>query len=109
MEIREKISEWLVQAKKLVQKTFLLGKEYFGRERSSRGLAALFILAVFVGVVTKSLLHDSLTIGFDDYKLSRSEKIIDLNQLQKELIRNGGSLAAPETVPRGEVCAEEEK
>lgn len=109
MEIREKIEEWLVQAKKLVQKTILLGREYFGHERSSRGLVALFILAVFVGAVTKSLLNDSLTMGFDDYKLSRSEKIVDLNRLQEELIRNGGSLAAPETVPKGEACVEEER
>ena len=69
----------------------------------------LFILALGTGAGIKSLVNDSLTMGFDDYRLSRSKSTIDLNILQKELIQRGGSLATSlEGVPQGEVCAEEE-
>jgi hypothetical protein len=78
------------------------------REYTPRDLALLFLLALFAGAAVKSLVNDRLTIGFDDYKLSRSENIVDLNLLQKELIENGGTLAtSEEPAPRGESCPEE--
>ena len=69
----------------------------------------LFLLALSMGVVIKSLVNDTLTIGFDDYKLSKTKAAVDLNALQKDLIKYGGSLAVSgEVPPQGESCRETE-
>lgn len=58
-------------------------------------------------MLIKALVNDRLTIGFDDYRLSRARNIIDLNALQKEVIRSGGTLATTEkSRPLGKSCAE---
>jgi len=110
MEMPEKMAAWQRKALIHAQKasTFVVG--LLGREYSPRGLALLFLLALFAGASIKSLLNDSLTIGFDDYKLSRTETKVDLNTLEKDLIKQGGSLATTaETPPRGKSCFEEEE
>lgn len=106
MEMPEKIQEWLNKAKKIAHTGFLFGENFFKREYSRKGLVLLFLVALALGAFIKSFANNSLTMGFDDYKLSRSEKIVDLNRLQKELIQNGGTLATSEPAPRGEVCTE---
>lgn len=73
-----------------------------------RDLAILFLLSLCVGFLVKSLLHDTLTIGFDDYTLAKANTVVDLNALQKDLIKNGGSLAASgEAPPQGQTCRED--
>ncbi len=77
------------------------------REFTTRSFVALFIVAFLCGVLVKSLVKDSLTIGFDDYTLARSPTL-ELNQIQKELIQKGGTLATGEnnTLFKGESCSE---
>ncbi len=74
--------------------------------RALGSLTLLFVLAVGGGALIKSLVNDTLTIGFDDYRLSHSASI-DLNTLQKDLIKNGGTLATTkQSRPIGKSCAE---
>lgn len=77
------------------------------REYSRRDLFILFVIAVVVGASFKAWVNDTITIGFDDYKLKESTQSLDLNKIQKELIANGGSLALVEkNVPQGKTCSE---
>lgn len=100
--------DWREKSLKKAKEFQVFVEGFLHREYSPRDLALLFIVALLLGAFVKSIVNDTLTIGFDDYKLSRSEKIVDLNVLQKELIKNGGTLATSETpAPRGESCGEE--
>lgn len=73
---------------------------------TARSLVLLFVVAFSTGFFIKTVVHDSLTIGYDDYRLTRMP-VIDLNAVQKELIRDGGSSATQESTPRGQVCDDE--
>lgn len=89
--------------KKTLEKAFLL----LHREYTPRGLALLFLVAAALGFATKSLVHDSLTIGYDDYRLSDSRRTVDLNHLQQELLSRGGSLSTDEApLPKGDSCSD---
>lgn len=106
MEIMKK---WREKARMVTQKTSTLLAAVKEREYTPRGLMILFFLALCVGGLTKSLLHNTLTIGFDDYKLAKTKTAIDLNILQKDLIKNGGTLATSgEALPQGQSCKEAE-
>jgi len=70
-----------------------------------QNIAVLLFLAVLSGFFIKTLVHDSLTMGFDDYRLMTKKDTVDLNLLQKELIQQGGSFATSERPAlRGESC-----
>lgn len=84
--------------------SFFLG-QLLHREYSLTILAFFFVTAFLVGFGVKSFVNDRYTIGFDDYRLSKGA-VLDLNILQKELIRKGGSLAtATKQTPRGKSCS----
>jgi len=72
---------------------------------ASRHLLILFIVAFFLGFGIKSLIRDTVTIGYDDYTLPQPDTLVDLNTLEKELIKNGITQEKP--VPRGDTCKEE--
>lgn len=94
------------QMKEKAQKFLVLVTDLLTREYSSRDLALLFLLALLCGASIKSLVNDTLTIGFDDYTLSRNQGLVDLNALEKRLINNGGTVAtATAAPPKGEVCS----
>lgn len=99
---------WQEKALKKAKEAWGFAESLLHREYSSRDLALLFLLALLTGAAVKSWVNDWLTIGFDDYKLSRNENLVDLNILQKELVEKGGTLAtSEEPAPRGESCSEE--
>lgn len=97
-QLKEKWQAWQEQVQALWQR--LLAYEYSGRD-----LALLFLLALAIGLGIKSSLNDWLTIGFDDYRLSRAHNLTDLNLLERQLLEQGESLAA-EKEPRlvGDSC-----
>lgn len=100
--------DWQEKASKKARKARDFAVALLHREYTSRDLALFFLLALLAGAMVKSFVNDRFTIGFDDYKLSRNENIVDLNILQKELIENGGTLAtSEEPAPRGESCPAE--
>lgn len=74
-------------------------------EYTRRGLAILFVLAVLLGATIKSAVSDSITIGFEDYKLAPSETLIDLNAVQKQVLREGGSLSLSGAAAQGPSCS----
>ncbi len=76
------------------------------RDYSSRNLAILFLLAVCSGAGIKAIANDTLTIGFDDYRLASSENTLDLNRFEKESIERKNSGNVPQETPQGKVCAE---
>jgi len=91
-----------------VKKSSLFFRDLFEREYSPRALALLFLLALGIGSSLKALVNDSLTIGFDDYTISRDKDITDLNALEKKLIQDGSTLK--KQVPKtGDTCAEEKE
>ncbi len=82
-----------------------ISKKYWGA-LGRQNIVALFFLAVVCGFFIKTSVHDSLTIGFDDYRLSTKKDVVDLNLLQKELIQQGGSFATGERPTlQGESCS----
>ena len=77
-------------------------------EYTPRGLALLFIGALCTGAFIKLLVHDRITMGYDDYTLSRDKTILDLNIIQKQLIHEGGTLATDKAdTPNGPSCSED--
>lgn len=72
----------------------------------SRDLLTLFAVALFLGAGIKMLVRDTITIGYDDYTLSQDDTLVDLNILEKELIKSGGPKHEP--VPKGDTCSQEE-
>lgn len=96
------MSHWQEKMLMLAQKA----RPILPREYSPQGLALLFLLALSVGAMTKALLNDSLTIGHDDYLLARPDQIVDLNLLEKSLIRENGMTSDQRAAPKGESCAE---
>lgn len=62
---------------------FLIGKKQ-GWERpafSRRNLAILFVLAACLGAGGKLLAAQTVTIGFEDYRVSENPDRVDLNSL----------------------------
>ncbi|MDP2837941.1 MAG: hypothetical protein Q8O53_01520 [Candidatus Moranbacteria bacterium] len=99
---------WQTKAASLAQKARLWLANMKQRDYTPRDLALIFLVALCFGALIKSNLNDTLTIGFDDYKLSKANTV-DLNALQKGLIKNGGTLATSREVPpQGETCQEEQ-
>ena len=72
---------------------------------TTRDLFILFIVAFFFGAGIKVLVRDAVTIGYDDYTLPRQDTLVDLNILEKELIKQGTPKRAP--VPSGDTCSQE--
>jgi|GEM_PF-6013345 len=82
------------------------GSNFIKSEHSWRNFALLFLLALGTGVAIKSLANNSLTMGYNDYRLTKGETI-DLSALQKELIKNGGNNATKaRDAADGEMCEE---
>jgi|GEM_PF-5644797 len=69
-------------------------------------LIFVFVSGVLLGIGTKTLLNDVITIGYDDYKLNGIQNTLDLNSVQKKIIENRSTLATGEELPRGETCSE---
>lgn len=76
------------------------------RVNARRDFLIIFIVALCLGATAKMLVRDTMTIGYSDYTLPRDTAIVDLNLLEKELVRNGGSRSPTEPVPTGEVCSD---
>lgn len=73
----------------------------------TRGLVVLFLLSLLIGAAIKTSVNHTLTIGFQDYLLMPPEKLVDLNTVQKEVLRSGGSLSlSKSSVSRGQVCSQ---
>ncbi|MBP9728316.1 MAG: hypothetical protein KBD27_02980 [Candidatus Moranbacteria bacterium] len=73
---------------------------------TSQNVTIIFIMAFVVGIGAKTLVRDSITIGYDDYTLPEPDTVVDLNTLEKELIKNGTTEREP--VPQGDTCSNEE-
>ncbi len=103
-----------IPARKEMLKKWFKGVVFFGRtllkrEYSHRALALLFLIALSLGAFFKSLVNDSLTMGYDDYRLTDDDRLLDVNALQKKLISQGGSLAVRDKAPllQGKSCRPE--
>lgn len=79
---------------------------FLKKEHTPRTLAILFVLAILMGATVKSAVSDTLTIGFEDYKLLPAEKLVDLNGVQKQVLGEGGSLALSGTAAQGKACSQ---
>lgn len=71
---------------------------------SPKFLVGLFVLALIAGLGIKSLARESITIGFDDYKLASSANTLDLNAVQKRVLSGAGEV--PAGAPEGAQCTE---
>jgi hypothetical protein len=66
----------------------------------------LFLVATCLGIAIKTLAHETLTIGYSDYTVSRNPSIIDLNVFEKQFIAGGGAKASKELAPKGDTCSD---
>lgn len=83
-------------------------RNFLSRKRTHQELMLLFLVAAVFGFTLKSLVRDSITIGFDDYRLVENSRLVDLNLLQKEVLENDGALATKKTVAAsGATCSEQ--
>lgn len=76
------------------------------RDFTLRDIALLFFLGFFVGIVFKTSLHNVLTIGFEDYRLTDSRTLVDFNQVQSDILAKGGSLAVSPNPPTAPLCTD---
>lgn len=100
------MGDWPEKLRILAQKSLKKAISFVGQEHSSRSRVIIFLCALCIGVFTKAVLNDFITIGHDDYKLARPEGIVDLNLLEKTMIRKGSTGNDTRSVPKGESCAE---
>lgn len=99
------LHSWLEKSQKFLEKLRQLSQE----EYTPRALALIFLVALGTGAGIKSLVHDHLTMGYDDYRLVTRDGSVDLNALERELIHRGGTTARTGASARaGESCAETE-
>lgn len=103
MQVTALREKWLILKTALVRK----GRQLSDRTLSPRDWAVLLLAGMLLGLAAKSLAHDTLTIGYDDYRLSQNGNTLDLNLLEKEIIKNGGSFATKaNAIPKGDTCTE---
>lgn len=88
------------------QKISLWTEQFLIQVNTRRDFLVIFVIALCLGASVKMLARDTVTIGYSDYTLPRDTAIVNLNLLEKELIRNGGSRISKEPVPTGEVCSD---
>lgn len=99
------LHSWLEKGQKFLEKFGQLSQE----EYTPRAFALIFLVALGFGAGIKSLVHDHLTMGYDDYRLVTRDGSVDLNALEGELIHRGGTTARTGASAReGESCAETE-
>ena len=102
------LTDWQTRTKEKIQDFQILLDDLLTREYSPRELALLFLAALLCGALIKTVASSTLTIGFDDYKLSRDNRLVDLNVLEKQLFKDGGTIAtASAATPHGETCSAE--
>ncbi len=100
------LAPWLAKSsRQLLRLRTILGNAA-KREYTPRALAILFLIATLLGAGIKSVANDRLTIGYDDYRLTSRAGTLDLNLLEKELIRTSTSSTERSVAPQGETCAE---
>ncbi len=101
------LAPWLAKgSRQLLRLRTILGHAATKREYTPRALAILFLIATLLGAGIKSVANDRLTIGYDDYRLTSRAGTLDLNLLEKELIRTSTSSTERSVAPQGESCAE---
>jgi hypothetical protein len=77
------------------------------RQYGKRELFILFAIAFLAGAGFKSILRDTLTIGFDDYTLAPAESRYDLNAVQQQFIGKGSSLINGNAGRQAATCSQE--
>lgn len=105
----EDMRAWFRENTRLKEGKYFLHAQYarlvIRGEYAKRDLVILFMVAFFVGVGMKTAATQTITIGFDDYTLPPKETLLDLNDIQKKVIENGGVLRESD-VASGGVCSE---
>lgn len=81
----------------------------YRRGLTKTGLIAFFVLGVCGGVLIKASAKQVFTMGYDDYRLPKPGTTVDLNAVQRTVLRGGGSLAVSEgALPTGAMCLRDE-
>jgi hypothetical protein len=66
-------------------------------------LIFLALLGVLIGFVIKTEAAKRVTIGFEDYKLSSPQETFDINQLEKDLLKEKEALDQQRALEAGSV------
>lgn len=66
----------------------------------------LFLLGIGLGYSAKTWAENTITIGHEDYRLVKAEKLYELNTLREQALENGAALPV-ETKPTYPSCSEE--
>lgn len=74
-------------------------------EYTRRDFIAFFVVALFLGMGIKSIAIQTITIGFEDYKLAPKETLYDMNLVQQKVI-NQGNVSLKNDPRKGGVCLE---
>lgn len=74
-------------------------------EYTRRDFITFFIVAIFFGMGIKSIATQTLTIGYEDYKLAPKETLYDMNRVQQKVI-DQGSVSLKNDPRKGGTCSE---
>lgn len=80
---------------------------FLQRDFTLRDLALLFVFGFLLGTAFKTAAYDRLTIGFEDYRLSRPATLVDFNRVQERVLQDGGTLAVSPSPSAAPLCTDE--
>lgn len=75
------------------------------REYTVRDGVILLVAAIILGAGLKAVAADTFTIGYEDYRLKPAEALIDIDAIQKEMIKKGESMPVADQ-SAGASCSE---
>lgn len=91
-KVRACATEWLFRAVAVWKRLKDASAGLTKREYTMRDGVVLLVLAIVLGAGLKVVASDTFTIGYEDYRLKPAAALIDIDALQKEMIRKGGSM-----------------
>ena len=93
---------WLEKTKEKLAHSF---SRFIRLDYTAKDFFLVLSFGILIGAGIKTATSATFTIGYEDYKVSHLENIYKMNDIQKTLLENGGSLAVTQN-PSGEMCTE---
>lgn len=94
--------------KQLVEKVKNGYSAFLRREYSRRDFVILFLIGISIGIIGKTISSDRVTVGYQDYTLSNSVGMYNLNAVERVVMEkaSAASTAAPLDPTVGGSCTE---
>lgn len=104
-KVRACATEWLFRAMAVRKRLKDASAGFAKREYTMRDGVILLVVAIILGAGLKAVAADTFTIGYEDYRLKPAEALIDIDAIQKEMIKKGESMPVADQ-SAGASCSE---